>query len=355
MGSLPNKQGNKNIGASIGPILKTLFDEGSVFTCTLPLFIVRKDLKMDRKIYYYLDRVEKAERGESINPITCEIDPSNMCQCDCSFCINADYRKKNKEFLDWEVYKQLLQNLIKIGVKSITFTGGGEPLTHPKFSEMADSALIAGFEIGLVTNGIGLHKIKHPEEFKFIRVSLDANDSQTYLQVKKSGEFNKVLFNIKNALLRKATVGLSYVVCKENEHGIEEAQELAKELGVAYIQVKPAWGNGGVYNGYKVKDEKSTIVTKRFIPGNSLSCSIAGLVGVVGATGDVYYCCQQRGKDEYKLGSLYDESFDSIWKRRPRWNPNIKSCPICRYMSYARVYKEFVEGGTMFFKHKNFL
>jgi len=236
---------------------------------------------MEKKIYYYLDKVEAAERGETVFPISCEIDPSNMCQCECSFCLFAKYRKENKEFLDWDIYRQLLKDLLSVGTKSITFTGGGEPLTHPRFTTMADMALLAGFEIGLVTNGIGLNKVLHPSDYKFIRVSLDAHNSETYSKVKGAVNFHTVLLNIKNTILKKATVGLSYVVCEENKGGIKEAQKLATELGASYIQFKPAWNNGSIYKDYDISDTKTTIKTNRYLADDVLPCAIAGLVGVV--------------------------------------------------------------------------
>lgn len=310
---------------------------------------------MDRKILYYLEEMEKAQAGKTVFPVTCEIDPSNLCQCNCVFCLYAKYRKDNKVFLDWGIYRKLLKDLLKIGTKSITFTGGGEPLTHPKFSLMAELAWMAGFEIGLITNGIDLQKIEHPEDFKFVRISLDAPDSKTYLKVKGVKGFHKVLWNIKQAVCSGATVGLSYVVYAGNKDGIVEAQKLAEELGVAYIQFKPAWINGGFYKDYQVPGQNKTIKTDRFMATSYLPCHVAGLVGEVGATGDVFYCCQHRGHDEYNLGSLHKKSFSDIWKTRKSIIPDIKKCPTCRYMSYSREYERFVEGGTLFFEHKYFL
>ncbi len=318
-------------------------------------FLLLERIKMEKKIYYYLDKVEAAEKGEVVYPISCEIDPSNMCQCECSFCMFAKYRKENKAFLDWDIYRQLLKDLLAVGTKSITFTGGGEPLTHPKFTAMADMALLAGFEIGLVTNGIGLNKILYPCDYKFIRVSLDAHNSETYTKIKGAVNFHAVLFNIAGAIHKEATVGLSYVVCEENKGGIKEAQTLATELGASYIQFKPAWNNGSIYKDYQIDGAETTIKTSRYLADSTLPCAIAGLVGVVGATGDVFYCCQHRGKERYKLGSLKEKSFVDIWSSRKDLVPNIEKCPTCRYMTYAKSYRNLIDNGTMFFKHKNFL
>ena len=36
-------------------------------------------MSMDNKIYYYLDQIEKLNKGEFVAPVSCEIDPSNSC------------------------------------------------------------------------------------------------------------------------------------------------------------------------------------------------------------------------------------------------------------------------------------
>jgi len=310
---------------------------------------------MDEKIYYYLDEVDKIRSGQFVPPPTCEIDPSNNCMLDCDFCLFSNYLKTEKVNLDYWVYRKLIRELRGLGTKSITFTGGGEPLLHPRINDMILDALIENFEIGLVTNGVLLHKIHNLDKFLFIRVSLDSYNPDMYKLVKGKDFFNQVIKNIKQTLKQNPVVGLSYVVNQYNNKNLEKAQELAEELGVVYIQFKPAYINGSVFTDYKVPNQKVVIKTDRYTAEDRLPCDIASLVGVVGANADVYYCCQMRGKKEYTLGNLKEESFKTIWKRRQKIIPQITKCPMCRYMNYSKAYKEIIEKGTLFFKHKNFL
>lgn len=311
---------------------------------------------MDRKILYYLDKVEALIDGKVEMPVTVEIDPSNRCQLDCSYCMYKTMRRKeNPQDLPLEIYRYLLLDLKKIEVKSITFTGGGEPMMNSNFMDMVEWAEILKFEYGLITNGFKLHKISRPDMFKFIRVSLDAATHETYFKLKNANAFNAVIENIKTAISRGALVGLSYVVNEINRHEIQQAQELAKELGVAYIQFKPAWENGKPYTDYEIQGEQQTIDTRRYKATDRIPCAIAGLIGVVGADAKVYYCCQYRGERRYCLGDLRHATFPQIWERRPKLIPDIGRCPNCRYMNYTRAYKKLIEGGTLFFKHRNFL
>ena len=312
-------------------------------------------MSMNNKIYYYIDQVEKLERGEFVPPITCEIDPSNKCNLDCDFCMFKDYRSKSNEVLPWSVYTNVLGDLREIGTKSITFTGGGEPLTNPRFNQMVGAALMLGFEVGLVTNGILLHKVENLDEFKFIRVSLDAHNREDYVNLKGIDYFNTVLENISNALKWNKIIGLSYVVCDKNNEDLHKAEELANELGVAYLQVKPAYLNEEIFIDFEYPDGRPTIGTKRHMPEDNTPCTIAALVGIVGADSHAYYCCQHRGVERFDLGSLKEHSFTDLWKKRLALKPNISMCPPCRYMNYTKAYKKILDDGDLFFQHRNFL
>jgi MoaA/NifB/PqqE/SkfB family radical SAM enzyme len=312
-------------------------------------------MSMDNKIYYYLDAVEKLERGEFVPPITAEIDPSNKCMLNCSFCMFQGYIKEHREVLPWSVYQSLLGELYDIGTKSITFTGGGEPLTNPRFNQMVGAAFMLGFQVGLVTNGVLLDKVENLESYKFIRVSLDSHNKEDYIKLKGADYFDKVLDNIKKALKHNEVIGISYVVNGINNKDLYKAEELANELGVAYLQIKPAYIDSKIFTDFEYPDGRPTISTKRYMATDNTPCNIAALIALIGADSNVYYCCQHRGKDKFNLGSLKEHSFIDLWKKRLSLKPNVSLCPPCRYMNYTRAYKKILEDGDLFFQHRYFL
>jgi MoaA/NifB/PqqE/SkfB family radical SAM enzyme len=309
-----------------------------------------------RKICYHLDKVDALSKGEFVAPVTCEIDVSNFCQNSCSFCMYGDYIQKHRGLIDSEVYDTLLCDLWDMGTKAILFAGGGEPLTHPHFANLAMRAHRKGFELGLITNGIALHQfLDLLQIFKFVRVSLDAATAETYKLIKQHDYFNRVCSNILLAVKDgKTVIGLNYVICPENQHEVEEARTLAKKLNVDYIHFKPMY-----------QEERETVLPFAVKSGNAVisyrtkdttgtSCQIAGLVGIVGADNKVYYCCQHRGDVNYALGDLTKERFSAIWKRRPSLIPS-GDCGVCRYSGYANTYNEFKDPKYSFLRHVNFL
>lgn len=314
---------------------------------------------MNNKIYYYLDQVEKLRRGEWVPPITCEIDPSNSCNLKCGFCMFGEWRKNHHEHMSIDMYVSLIGELQRMGTKSITFTGGGEPTMNPNFNLMVSIAKNLGFQIGLVTNGLRLHTVEDLEAFMFIRVSLDAHNKKDYKKVKgvDGFAFDKVIENIKAALKINRTIGLSYVVGPHNNKNLEKAEDLATDLGVAYLQIKPSYvlERKEIFTDFEYPDGSTVIGTERLVATDHIPCTIAGLVGIIGANGDVYFCCQGRGVDRLTLGNLKDNTFEEIWKKRIELKPDVSLCPMCRYMNYTVAYKTILEKGDLFFQHRYFL
>jgi len=313
-------------------------------------------MTMENKIYYYLDQIEKLNKGEFVPPVSCEIDPSNSCNLKCDFCMFGEWRKNHHEHLDLDLYIEAVGAIHKMGTSSITFTGGGEPLMNPNYNIMAKIAKSLGFQIGLVTNGVLLNKIENLEDYLFIRVSLDSYNREDYKKVKGVDHFDRVIHNITQALKINKTIGISYVVGPYNNKNLYKAENLANELGVSYIQIKPSYINdrGEIFKDFEYPDGRS-IGTKRYLPKDNVPCTIAALVGIIGANGDVYYCCQGRGVDRLILGNLKEKSFKQIWTERLALRPNVSLCPMCRYMNYTKAYKEILEDGDLFFQHRYFL
>ena len=96
------------------------------------------------KAAHHRERLDLLRRGEMINPVYAEIDLTNACNLDCSFC---SYRVGNysldqiREFnpadrLETKRVFELLEEMKKAGVKAIEWSGGGEPNMHRDWKEI---------------------------------------------------------------------------------------------------------------------------------------------------------------------------------------------------------------------------
>lgn len=96
------------------------------------------------------------QRDNRLLPIHIQFLPTNKCNLKCKFC-SCSERNKSLE-IDFELAKALIGKFKATGTKAVTITGGGEPLMYPRFSELLQCFHDASIKIGLVTNGLLLHK-----------------------------------------------------------------------------------------------------------------------------------------------------------------------------------------------------
>lgn len=318
------------------------------------------EVKFGHKILYFLKEVDRIMEGIYQMPVSFEIDASNYCQNDCGFCMFAFHLKKNRVHLPMSLYYKALLSFRRIGVKSITFTGGGEPLMNPNIVKMIGMALSENMRVGLVTNGLLLPDIYDiAPRLEFIRVSIDSATRDTYRKVKGRDHFNEVCDNIRGITKHgEGTVGISFVVTEDNKHEVDKFHALASDLDVEYAQIKPELKVCDMESQIKNIEGEKFFVTERYnIDQESLiQCKIAGLVGILGATGKLYYCCVHRGKDNFVIGDLATQELHEIFYKRHSIIPSINMCSTsCRYMNYAKIYEQVVGRQYIPFRHRKFI
>jgi cyclic pyranopterin phosphate synthase len=338
--------------------------------------VLSKIFNPQSKVLYHLDTVLDYFDGKNVDPITMEIDPSNACNHSCPFCISGHIHLKkfkgteffNRQMMDEETLLNLVQDLSKTKIKSIAFTGGGEPTMNPALKE----AIIylkknSNIQIGMYSNGSMMQRFDLfetiVESLEWIRVSIDAGNKKSYddLRVTNStNNFDVVLSNIKKLIQKKKElksniiIGVGFVVTQDNYKEVIDFANLFKDIDIDYCQFKPEIiqieRNGTQDNkkqqissefwAYKIIDllnEASQILGKKFesnaykiedliIDQENYGRGYKECIGsqfqpCIGADGHVYVCTNHRGHKKYSYGNLYEESFEKIWgniKRRKK-------------------------------------
>lgn len=317
------------------------------------------DVKLGHKILYFLKECDRIVVNNWQPPVTFEIDASNYCQNDCGFCMFAFHLKTNRVHLPMGLYYKALNSFRHMGVKSITFTGGGEPLMNPNINKMIHLALKDNMRVGLVTNGILLPEILDiAPRLEYVRVSIDSATRETYKKVKGKDYFIKVCNNIMELIDQGCVVGISFVVTQDNKHEVDEFHELAMNLGVDYAQIKPELKVCDMETQVEgIKGDKFFVTERYNIDSSSmLQCRIAGLIGILGATGKLYYCCVHRGKESFEIGDLSKDELYNIFDLRRTFIPPINLCNTsCRYMNYAKIYTQVMDRKYIALRHRKFL
>jgi GTP 3',8-cyclase len=320
------------------------------------------------KVLHHIDRVVDFLGNKKVDPINIEIDPSNACNHSCPFCISGHLhltKFKGTEFFNRQMMsKDILMNFVKdistSQTKSISFTGGGEPTMNPHLKDaikyLNNNSEI---EMGMFTNGSMLTRFDLFDtivnSLKWVRISIDSGVSEKYNKLRvtnSSNNFDVVINNIKKLIEykkkfnSKITIGVGFVVSRDNYEEILDFANLFKDLDVDYCQYKPEviqvernlsdnkkdqipaefWankvinlldkaskilGNKFQCNSYKIKD---LIVHKNKQYGREYKkCIGSQFQPCIGADGEVYVCTSHRGHKERSYGNLKDRTFSEIW------------------------------------------
>jgi len=104
------------------------------------------------KIFQHMDRLGEWQRGSKPIPIVAEIDPTNVCNLKCPYCSFSAVHGNGH--LEQDVLLRVIEELAALGVRGVTFTGGGEPLCSTATMAAVSRAKEAGMDVGFITNGV---------------------------------------------------------------------------------------------------------------------------------------------------------------------------------------------------------
>lgn len=299
------------------------------------------------KLLYHGQHVENIINGKRPFPIHLEIDLTNICNHACSFCNMAETLATDKSIINTNTLLARLDEAKKLGAKSISFTGGGEPTMHPDFERISTECKKIGYDLGLVTNGSLLIKNKAKvvaENYNWVRISLGGPNQLIYAKVQGKDDFGKVMDNM-NALKSHETsnhldLGIKVMLIPEN---IKSLEDLAVELAnhqlsgkqISYIQMVPNeyTSDGGDFvksQGVKIALEKFehqlealniplrhsyfTVINEDRDLSLSPKCYAHYFQMVITATGEMTFCRNTRSTPALHVGNIYKKTFAEIWE-----------------------------------------
>lgn len=264
-------------------------------------------------------------------PITISIEPTTSCNLRCPECPSG-LRSFSRAtgMIEKSLFNRIIDELSDTLVY-LTFYFQGEPYLHPQFLEMVKYASSKKIYTMTSTNG---HYLNDELSRKTIEsgldriiISIDGITQEVYEQYRIKGKLNKVLEGTKNLIawkkkLKSKTpfVIFQFLVVKPNEHQIEEAKILAKEIGVDSIVFKTAqiydFENGSdliptidKYSRYKRGIDGKYAIKNRLLN----HCWKMWHSCVITWNGDVVPCCFDKDAT-HTLGSLKYNTFNSIWR-----------------------------------------
>jgi len=316
---------------------------------SMPKDVLTKDFD---KVYGQIIAIGKGDacvfsEGSQIKDLTSiwEIAPARadlaltyQCNDKCSFCYVGD---RKIEELSTDNWKKILDELWKIGIPSVIFTGG-EPTLRKDLVELVGVA--KEFVTGLITNGRNLSpelcRDLYKAQLDYIQVSIESADSEVHdKMVGVEGAWQETVSGIKNALNEKIIVTTNTTLTRLNIAGLKDTIKLIQSLGVTNIACNSLICSGAGCmaikdSGLDEEELKAALIDAKeyaktigidlqwysptcYLRLNPIdlgfgikSCSAAKYNVTIEPNGDVIPC---QSWFEQKMGNILQDSWTSIW------------------------------------------
>ena len=302
-----------------------------------------------QRVSQWLQSYGEWEREKRIYPIYMEVSPYGGCNHRCTFC-GVDYMGYKSIKLDLKIYQQRIQEMAKLGIKSIMFAGEGEPLLHKELPLMVEDTKKAGVDVGITTNFVLANGENLPlilEYSSWVKVSINAGESSSYAKIHrtKEADFQKVLQNFEIALEIRGkkgfacTLGAQMLLLTQNyKEALILAQRL-KNIGVDYLVIKPysqhLFSKTREYANLKyeeflfLQEQLESLNSERFnvifraetmkkmqesTQSYQKCYSTPYFWGYIASNGDVYGCSCYLGQEKFAYGNINQQSFQEIWE-----------------------------------------
>jgi MoaA/NifB/PqqE/SkfB family radical SAM enzyme len=304
-------------------------------------------------------RLREARDGVSptVGPQSIGVVLTNACNLNCITCWSYSPLRKELPTIDWRrrrLTREMLQTLFvevaALNTDRVIFTGGGDPLAHPQFYDIAADAKSAGLKVTLISN---LTLARDRERLLSLKIdtvlaNFSCGDAETYAAFhpnRTPDDFGTLLDTLRAVSQSGTGLKLVFVVCSLNAHVLSQAVTIAHDLGAslqfkrvsvtdetrsldltqahqnallaqmealqkqaAALNVTANW-NVFIAELRGVRADESATVEET-------GCWAGHYYGRVTASGDVFFCCNQ--KPELRVGSLMESSFTDLWQSS-RW------------------------------------
>ena len=140
-----------------------------------------------------------------------------------------------------EQIKYLIDELAKLGVLALSFTGG-EPTLRKDLPELIyHTGIVHNFMNGMATNGYLLPKLfkeNKIEGLDYVLISLDYPTAELHNRVRGIKVYDRIIESIHLANKQDIKVIISTVVMKDNIHLMDDICQLAEKLGCS-LEIYP--------------------------------------------------------------------------------------------------------------------
>lgn len=307
-------------------------------------------------------------------PWAVEIHPTSRCELRCWHC-SYKQRNKDRQELSALIMHRLLNELNDLGISSLIFSGGGEPLAWGA-GRLGDYIRgITGYRCSVATNGLALMRGLDRDSLRrlsVVQININGFDETTFAQTTGTQLFStfreNLLWLFANRDKEVTQVTGKILVNRENYRKIDEYLEFCTRLGFDVVVIKLA---GNFEQGQDVElDEKQKEEVKSILATSPFAALYAaridaiatsdntveiplpekcwvvelGLYLLVRSNGDLFPCVASPFTRENRMGNLYDYNLSEIWgsdahqEIRSKLHRDMKNgkckLTVCRHLRY---------------------
>lgn len=241
------------------------------------------------------------------HPLRLWIEPTNHCNLKCIMCPNKDFKKHQKGYMDFGLYKKIIDEISEFAF-DVNLNHRGESLLHKDFCRMVAYAKEKNLITKLHTNATlltqELSKSLIESGLDMISFSFDAFDKESYEKIRVNAKYEQTIKNIRSFLKEKKgkkpytqieLIKLNGIVHKFDLKKIKNTLNLHPDKYV--IKEMHNWG-GNISSKFKSKD-----FVRCTFPWYSLTIFWDGTV----------VPCPQDWFGDYALGNANENTITEIW------------------------------------------
>ncbi len=277
----------------------------------------------------------------SHSPFLFWVEPTNICNLKCSTCPQVLGHSWEKGFMEFGLYKNVIEEINKLKPEVVTLHLAGEPLIHPELDKMIMLAKEAGIRTQFATNGIMLSGEKAD---KILHAEIDAinvafcESKEVFGKLRGGADWELVYHNIVNFLDVKKKTGKKNPFFQidnidvDSKSSFDRLRKLFSCVPVDSITNFQVHSWSGDFAA-QMKDNPffTKMMTNSYYPCSHLWTSM-----VIRWNGDVVQCCRDLEGD-YILGNIKYEPLRDIWNnskavalRKMHKNKEYEKIKICK-------------------------
>lgn len=305
------------------------------------------------KVFHFKEKLDSlpASVDKVLPPVHIRIKPTNVCNHNCSYCA---YRVDNlqlgkdmvvKDFIPEAKMMEIIDDIIDMKVKAVTFSGGGDPFCYQYLLKSVKRLADSPVKFASLTNGSKLRG-EVAEVFAhhatWLRISIDGWDAQSYADYRgvSLNEFPKIMKNMQNfkKLGGNCFLGVSIVVDQKNANHVYELIKKLKDVGADSVKVSACIISNDARENNKyhkpvfqgVKDDVARAIAgfsddcfeindsyheldDKFIKEHKW-CPYLQILPVIGADLNIYPCQDKAyNLEDGLIGSIKEVSFKDFW------------------------------------------